>query len=271
MTLIPPEYLNTLVAIGTVSNGEFTCSATGFLYAHPSHIDVNGAQLYYHCLVTNRHVVDRGFHHGAIEKPVARFNLSTGEATKPYPIDLWVAHPGTLDVAIAPLDGTLFIKSGIDYQVFAADRNVLLRQEVLSEKGLREGNGIYVLGFPLELAGKERNYVIARQGILARVQDWLRGDAETFLIDASIFPGNSGGPVLTKPEVIAVGDYEPYGKSKLVGMVESYVTYNDFAISPKTGEARVMFQENSGLGRVIPVDAIQETVVHAIKLSKGNS
>ena len=201
---------------------------------------------------------------------MARFNLSTGQATQPYPIELWVSHPGNLDVAAAPLDATAFIDSGIEYQVFASDRDVLTKQQVLQETGIREGNGIYILGFPLELVGKERNYVIARQGILACVQDWLRSDEDTFLIDASIFPGNSGGPVLTQPEIIAVGNDKPYGKSSLIGMVASYVPYNDLAISQQTGQPRVMFQENSGLGRVIPVDAIHETAMHAIELSKVN-
>ena len=173
-------------------------------------------------------------------------------------------------MAVAPLNATAFIKSGIEYQVFASDRDVLVRQQVLDESGLREGNGIYVLGFPLELVGKERNYVVARQGILARVQDWLRGDEDTFLIDASIFPGNSGGPVLTKPEIVAVGDYKPFEKSRLIGMVASYVPYNDVAISQQTGQVRVVFQENSGLGLVIPVDAIEETAVYAIEHSKVN-
>ena len=247
---------------------EFRCGATGFLYAHPSRLDEQGAQLYYYFLVTNRHVVDRSFNDRAIETPRARFNLSTGKATEQYPIERWVSHPGTLDVAVSPLNASAFKESGIDYQMFASDRNVLTRQQILEETGIREGNGIYVLGFPLELAGKERNYVIARQGILARVQDWLHGDEDTFLIDASVFPGNSGGPVLTKPELVAVGDYKAYGKSSLIGMVASYEPYNDVAISQQTGQPRVMFQENSGLGRVIPVDAVQETVVHAIELAK---
>ena len=167
MALIPPHFLNTLVAIGEVSNGDFRCGATGFLYAHPGGLDEHGEQLYYYLLVTNRHVVDRDFAPRAIATPMARFNLSTGKATQPYPIEPWVSHPGTLDVAVALLNATAFIKSGIDYQVFASDRDVLTRQQVLNETGIREGNGIYVLGFPLELAGKERNYVIARQGILA--------------------------------------------------------------------------------------------------------
>ena len=44
------------------------------------------------------------------------------------------------------------------------------------------------------LAGKEQNYVIARQGIIARISDLFDGHSKSFLIDASVFPGNIRGP-----------------------------------------------------------------------------
>ena len=75
--------------------------------------------------------------------------------------------------------------------------------------------------------------------------------------------------MVTKPEVIAVGDITPYGEARLIGMVASYVPFNDMAISQLTGQPRIMFQENSGLGRVIPVDAIEETVTYALKIEKA--
>ena len=258
MTLIPPTFLDTLVAIGAITDGDFRCSATGFWYGYPSGQYEQDKQLYYYFLVINRHVVDRSYSPRAIETPQARFNLSIGKATQPYPIDRWVSHPGTLDVAVALLNAPSFAKLAIRHRFFENDRNILTREQVLNETGIREGSGVHVLGFPLELAGKERNYVIARQRILARDQDWLRGDEDTFLIDASIVPCNSGGPVVTKPEVIAVGDITPYGEARLIGMVASYVPFNDMAISQLTSQSRIMFQENSGLGRAILVDAIEE-------------
>ena len=84
-----------------------------------------------------------------------------------------------------------------------------------------------VMGFlfwdPLGLAGKERNYVIVRQGIIARVQHWLKGHARTFMIDASIFPGNSGGPVFLKPEIVSIEGTKSNNRCVLIGMVSSYL------------------------------------------------
>lgn len=87
----------------------------------------------------------------------------------------------------------------------------------LVESEFREGNEVFVLGFPLGLAGESRNYTIVRQGIVARIHDWYDDEAKVFLVDASIFPGNSGGPVLAKPTM------HTYGKAittaTLIGMV----------------------------------------------------
>src|ERR1019366_8874960 len=59
------------------------------------------------------------------------------------------------------------------------------------------------LGFPLQLVGGERNYVIVRHGTIARIGDMLAGTNKNFLVDTFIFPGNSGGPVILKPEMMA--------------------------------------------------------------------
>jgi hypothetical protein len=58
------------------------------------------------------------------------------------------------------------------------------------------GDGVFVLGFPTGLAGVQRNYVIVRQGCIARISEMLDGAAPGFLIDAPVYPGNSGGPVV---------------------------------------------------------------------------
>ena len=125
---------------------------------------------------------------------------------------------------------------------------------------IAEGNGIFVLGFPLGLIGKERNYPIARYGIIARIQDWLQGDEKTFLIDSSVFPGNSGGPVILKPEGVAIKDTKPITHSLLIGMISSYIPSQDVAVSKQTGEPRIIFEENSGLAEVVPINLIKETL-----------
>ncbi len=43
-------------------------------------------------------------------------------------------------------------------------------------------------------------------------------------------------------------------------MVKAYVPYHDVAVSRQTEKPRVIFEENSGLAEVIPVDFIRETI-----------
>ena len=121
----------------------------------------------------------------------------------------------------------------------------------------------------LGLAGEERNYVIVRQGILGRVQHWLHGNARTFLIDASIYPGNSGGPVVLKPESTAIRGTKPNSRCVLIGMVSSYLPYRETAISAQTGRQRMIFEENSGLAVVVTHDVILEVVDAAMQQSES--
>ena len=88
------------------------------------------------------------------------------------------------------------------------------------------------------------------------------------LIDSFIFPGNSGGPVVTKPEQISITNTQSIMSSLLIGMVSSYIPYEEVAISEQTGKRRMVFQENSGLAVVVPIDVIQETVDHALSKSE---
>ena len=58
----------------------------------------------------------------------------------------------------------------------------------------------------------------------------------------------------------------------LIGIVKSYIPYKDIAISQQTGNPRVIFEENSGLALVEPVDSIKETVelCYSQKMPKNN-
>src|SRR5207247_3057746 len=73
-------------------------------------------------------------------------------------------------------------------------------------------------------------------------------------------PGNSGGPVIIKPEMSAVGETKPIDSASLIGVVAGYVPYADVAISRQTERPRIIFEENSGLAIVYPVDLIQEAI-----------
>ena len=268
MALIPPAFLNTVVALGGPANdGTTKYNATGFLYGDPTGVvNDEGAMTYRIVLVTNRHVFE-----GARDRADtlhARFNKLLEPGTNIYALKLehasWTVHSDPeADVAVVALSPQALKRDGIEYVFFAGDQHSLTLEQACSA-GVSEGDGVFVLGFPLGQAGDERNYTIVRQGIVARAQNWLRGDSRTFLIDASVFPGNSGGPVLLKPEATSIQGTHSISRCSLIGMVSSYLPYQEVAVSQQTGRPRMIFEENSGLSRVVPIDVIQEAIATAV-------
>ena len=159
-----------------------------------------------------------------------------------------------IDLAVLHLD-YLAVSHEITNRFLLLDNHAISREE-LSTSEASEGNEVFVLGFPLGIAGVSQNEVIVRHGIVARIQDWYEGRSKDFLIDSSIYPGNSGGPVVLKPVLWSAHNRPYIRKPRLIGLVSSYLPYQEIAISQQTGRARHVFEENSGLAQVIPTDSI---------------
>jgi hypothetical protein len=128
----------------------------------------------------------------------------------------------------------------------------------------QQRNGVFVLGYPMGLVNQKRQYAISRLGSIARIRDFFSNQSPTILLDAPVFPGNSGGPVVLKPE-LASFDGKPYRKPLLIGIVSSYVPYEDVAVSLQTGLPRISFQENSGLTLMVPIDEAHEVIKTLLK------
>jgi len=96
----------------------------------------------------------------------------------------------------------------------------------------------------------------------------LDGASPTFLLDAFVFPGNSGGPVILRPEVTSIQGTPSNLSAYLIGMVLSYHAYSDTAVSAQTGRPRITFEENSGLSDALPVDYIDEAITSWIARHK---
>jgi len=110
------------------------------------------------------------------------------------------------------------------------------------------------------LVNVDRQYVIVRNGSVARIRDTYDKRSKEFIVDAFVFPGNSGGPVLNRPQAIGLKGTNINTSTNLIGMVKSYIPYKDVAVSRQTGRATVVFEENTGLTSVIPTDFILETI-----------
>ena len=263
MALIPPFYFNCVVALGKrESDGEINWIGTGTLVGRLFQEKHLGNNRYHIFIVTNRHVMKDN------SSLVVRFNPLHSFSAKDYDIPLidksgepmWKSHPNDeIDLAALCLDADFLRDEEIYYAYFHSDSHLMpLRQ--MNSQGMSEGDFIYVLGFPMGIMEPLRQYVISRTGIIARLRDTLDGTNKDFLIDAMIFPGNSGGPVINKPEVISIEGTSSVPSPYLIGIVSSYLTYTDTAVSKQTGQSRVVFEENSGLAVVIPADYILETI-----------
>ena len=55
----------------------------------------------------------------------------------------------------------------------------------------------------------------------------------------------------------------------MIGLVSSYVPYRDVAISNQTNRPRIIFEENTGLTNIIPVDDIEKTAKNAKRRLKN--
>ena len=261
MALLPPHFLNSVVAIGMKPNDDLDAKTqwigTGFIYGVDA--DDSGSEGY-PFLVTNRHVLEGA---GII---VIKMNRTDDLPAGEYPINLGserhlvTTHPQDLDVAVLP----------VPYDVWNVDQvatSVIPERQSLSraaaeEIGVSEGDGVFAIGFPMGLVDdyEDQLFPIVRQGCIARIRDWLSERTRQILIDAHIFPGNSGGPVFLRPSTVSIAGTKANSTSFLIGMVSSYIPYQDVAYSLQTNQARVVFEENSGIAEIVPSDAIMETV-----------
>lgn len=91
----------------------------------------------------------------------------------------------------------------------------------MKELEITEGDFAYVLGFPMGIIGDKRNTVIVRSGSIARIRDALAKVNPIFLVDAFVFPGNSGGPVISKPDAISIQGTKSQDAAYLIGIVQS--------------------------------------------------
>ncbi len=268
---IPPFFVDAVVALGRYTapapgqpDGWVT-EASGFLYGAAVDKETDPAKhMYSVYLVTNRHVLASHTQIAVRLNPVKATDLvkEISIALKDEKgNDLWVSHPNpSVDISVVRLNATWLREQALQSSFFADDQSAADRAK-LNDIGVSIGDGVFVLGFPMGITGTaQRSYVIARQGSIARISDALEGAASTFLIDAMVFPGNSGGPVVLATNLNHIEGTKSQNRAYLIGVMRAYLPYSDVAISQQTGQIRMVSQENSGLAEVIPIDYVNETI-----------
>jgi hypothetical protein len=270
--LLPPYFVSSVVALGSVQTikepgkpdvTKWVTEGTGFFFGYLVAPDSDvKKRKYVVFLITVGHVVKQ---HPITEKMTIGVRIDATEASAKaldfeVPLTDWFFHTNK-DVDLAAVQVSIeFLKSkGLEGAFFASDEMTFTKKQ-MTDVGVSAGDGVFVLGFPMGLSGEKRNYVIARQGVVARLSQYLENGSNSFLIDSLVFPGNSGGPVILKPEMFAIDGTKSNQKAGLLGVVQGYQPYTDIAFSGQTKRARITFEENSGLAVVLPVDFINEMV-----------
>ena len=111
--------------------------------------------------------------------------------------ELWTHHPGRDVAAISIKAPPEFAKAALPQDYLAAD-------ETFAQYKVGAGDEMMALGFPRGLAANQAGFPILRSGRIASYPIAPAKIFPTFLLDFSVFPGNSGGPVFVSRTVAAM-------------------------------------------------------------------
>jgi S1-C subfamily serine protease len=252
--LLPASMIDAVVALGATVNTaqpgqppkiEWVTLGTGFFYGYKIKDDPDATKREYEVyLVTAGHVVSefKGSQQGDLLVRINSKDPTSLSKTFNIPFNpnaqesTWAFHPKfdpttvstvpDYDIAVVRLNGPTIKELGA---TFVENDENAADVKKLKEIGASAGDAIFVLGFPMNLAGVQRNYVIVREGIIARISEMLNDKSTTFLLDSFIFPGNSGSPVIIKPEFTAIVGTPSNRTAYVIGVVHGYKTYPGYS------------------------------------------
>jgi hypothetical protein len=185
----------------------------------------------------------------------------------------WYSHPnaGSTDVAVAL----------IDFHVEEEFKAILLRTdegsglagtaEILHDRKLGIGNEVFVVGLFGKHYGRQRNIPIIRVGNIAMmrgepVATKYCGETDAYLIEARSIGGLSGSPVFVRAPYWRVQDGQmwvnPGPQFYLLGLMHGHfdvTSLHEWAVDADETPAQGI---NTGIGVVIPVEKILETIDH---------
>lgn len=252
MSLIPNQYKESVISIGVRVGTQINWIGTGFFIIKM--IDQNKGQPF---MVTNKHVIENK------DQIVIRLQEQDTGALRVLDVPLIenglpmysVYDDPNVDIAVILLNGGFIMENKLKFSAFDIDRNVINSSGLL-QRGGDEGSSVFMLGFPLGLVNVESNSPICRGGYIARIDESEINNTKQFLLDMQNFPGNSGSPVISKPEILSIGGSSTLGECLLIGIVRGYIPYEEQLVNAQTGRVVEVRSENSGIAVVHPVELI---------------
>lgn len=132
---------------------------------------------------------------------------------------LWTRHPSRDVAAITITAPEEFAKAAIPQDYLAAD-------ETFAEHKVGAGDEMMALGFPRGLAANQAGFPILRSGRVASYPVAPAKIFPTFLLDFSVFPGNSGGPVFMTDKARRAVPGQDHDSQFIAGLLTQQVELN---------------------------------------------
>lgn len=265
MAILPQTYTEATVVLGVATHSsQVTWFATGFIVGRYEGLDETEQKKYTTYLITNKHVVQN---HNALH---LQFNSATGTSLSTTTLRKgkhlnYSEHPDQeIDIIANRINVNGAIENGAIVSFFQLDDQAL-NKAAMKSTGVTEGTLVYALGFPVSLDDGLVDSIskapVCRLGCVSRIEHlYHNNNAKFFIIDAATYPGNSGGPVINRPEIISITNTPQNDTANLIGIVSAYIPYREQLMSTQTQRIRMVNEENSGLTVVYPVDYIAEVV-----------
>lgn len=166
--------------------------------------------------------------------------------------------PESIDIAVLPLNAQFIKENNLEFPNFDIDEQAMSSSELL-DNGVDEGSLVHMLGFPMGLV-EESGLPICRLGCVARISMNQISLNHNILVDIQNFPGNSGSPIIYRPELSFIKGTKNLKKSVLMGVIHSYIPYEEHLISTQTKQIVEKRQENSGIALMHPVEYIRDII-----------
>lgn len=258
MALIPRQFIDSVVSIGSRNpDNSISWFGTGFFVGR----SIDNPNEVVPFLVTNKHVFQSS------KQIAVRMNENGSERLMEMDVileengrPLYKIHPqNDIDIAVLQLDARVIIDKNLNFQGFNIDTQALSSVE-LRENGVDEGSLVYMLGFPMGLVNQTSNLPLCRLGCIARMSEAQINEDHNILVDVQNFPGNSGSPIVLRPETSTIIGTKSLNKSVLVGIIHSYIPYQEQLVNSQTQRVVEIRSENSGIANAHPVEYIREVI-----------
>jgi V8-like Glu-specific endopeptidase len=129
-------------------------------------------------------------------------------------------------------------------------------QELGGDEDVYDGADVFILGFPALVGTQYQQHALMRSGIIA----WTNTTGPTkheFLVDARIFPGNSGGPVFSSAAGMTRDAGLRTGKPiKLLGIVSQTINAQPELVLGMRLPNEAMVVGAAGVGVIEPAQAL---------------